>query len=342
MLDLLPTQSLLQTRSICHRFQNLTLRIIHGRLLRAASLTDRKLILECYHPSAQYTEPYLNCDYLGTPGLSSEIEGQVPIFEIAESQAAREGTLGRLYSHFRPTQEDPEPKTYRPHPAGDIPGSRTSEAASRVRERSQRRTVTQIVSLEAHELFVQLRFLVAVVQTGPRRGFFLSLENVMDKTLRIFRKWLAERGEAVKELTSGYSAATALSCEAERMLWVDQNKMVGLKVRVQERKWRREAPILLHRDEDQAISYTLELEGKSPTQNSKGIWFASQVFMLKACRVDCKHHASNACYGEAVARDRRRKRSSHDIWKFRSPERTIGREPGKYKLIKKGRIESPS
>ena len=319
MLDLLPTQSLLQTRSICHRFQNLTLRIIHGRLLRAAFLADRKLILECYHPSAQYTEPYLNCDYLGTPGLSGEIECQVPILEIAETQAAREGTLRRLYSHFRPTQEDPEPKIYRPHPAGDIPGSRTSEATNRVRDRSQK-TVTQIVSLEAHELFVQLRFLVAVVQIGPRRGFFLSLENVMDKTLRIFRKWLAERDEAVKELASGYSVATALGCEAEGTLWVDQNKIVGLKVRVQERKWRGEAPILLHRDEDQAVSYTLELEGKSLAQSSKGIWFASQVLMLKACRVDCKHHTFNACYGEAVARDRRRrKRSGHDIWKFRSP-----------------------
>lgn len=276
----------------------------------------------------------MDCDYLGTPGLSGEIEGQVPIFDIAESQAAREGTLRRLYSHFRPTQEDPEPKIYRPHPAGDIPGSRTSEAANRVRERSQRRTVTQIVSLEAHELFVQLRFLVAVVQTGPRRGFFLSLENVMDKTLRIFRKWLAERGEAVKELGS-------LEAEGEGMLWVDQNKIVGLKVRVQERKWRGEAPMLLHRDEDQAISYTLELEGKSPTQNSMGIWFESQVLMLKACRVGCKHHTSNACHREAVARDRRRrKRSGHDIWKFCSPERTIGREPRNYGLIETGRIES--
>ena len=259
MLDLLPTQSLLQTRSINQRVQNLALRIIHGRLLRAASLTDRKLILECYHPSAQYTEPYLNCDYLGTPGLSGEIEGQVPILEIAERQADTEGTLRRLYSHFRPTQEDPEPKIYRRHPAGDIPGSRTSEAANRVRESSQRRTVTQIVSLEAHEPFVQLCFLVAVVQTGPRRGLFLSLENVMDKTLRVTRSWLAERSEAAKEL------------ELEGMLWVDHKKIVGLKMRVQERKWRGEAPILLHRDEDQAISYTLELEGKSPTQNSKFI-----------------------------------------------------------------------
>ena len=154
VVDLLPTQVLLETRLVCHRFQNLIVRIIHGRLLRAPSLTDRKVILECYHPSAQYTEPYLYCDYLGTPGLD-EIDGQGPIYEILDDQAAKEGTLWKLYSHFRPTRKDPEPKIYRSHPAGDVPGSRTSEVASRIREPIERNTVTQTVSLEAHELFVQ-------------------------------------------------------------------------------------------------------------------------------------------------------------------------------------------
>lgn len=179
MLDLLPTQLLLQTRSVCHRFQNLIIRIISGRLLRAASLTDRKLILECYHPSAQYTEPYLYCDYLGTPGLRDEVEGEDQMYEIAKDQAIEGGTLRRLYSHFQPTRKDPEPKIYRSHPAGDVAGSRTSEVANRVREPFERKTVTQNVSLEAHELFMQLHFLVAVVQTGPRRGFFLSVVGAL-------------------------------------------------------------------------------------------------------------------------------------------------------------------
>ena len=167
MLDLLTTQSLLKTRCVCHRFQNLIIRIIHGRLLRAASLTDRKLILECYHPSAQYTEPYLYCDYLGTPGLSDDIEGEGLIYEIADDLAAKQGTLRRLYSHFRPTRKDPEPKIYRSHPAGDIPGSRTSEVASRIRESLERNTVKQNISLEAHELFMQLRFLVELPFPNP-------------------------------------------------------------------------------------------------------------------------------------------------------------------------------
>ena len=222
IMVLLPTQLLLEIRSVCHRFQNLIVRIIHGRLLRAASLTDRKLILECYHPSAQYTEPYLYCDYLGTPGL----EGQGPIYENSDDQVAKEGTLAKMYSHFRPTRQDPEPKIYRSHPAGDVPGSRTSEVANRIREPLERNTVTQTVSLEAHELFMQLRFLVAVVKVGPRRGFFLSVENLIDKTRRIFRNWLAERAKATEDYKIGDPG-----CKADEMLWVDHNKIVGLKVR---------------------------------------------------------------------------------------------------------------
>ena len=265
VLNLLPTQSLLQTRCVCHHFQNLIIRIIRRRLLRAASLTDRKLILECYHPAAQYTEPYLYCDYLGTPGLNDEIEGQGPTYEIADDQAARVGTLRTLYSHFRPTRKDPEPKIYRSHPAGDIPGSRTSEVANQTREPFERNTVKQNISLEAHELFMQLRLLVAVVQTGPRRGFFLSVENLIDKTQRIFRSWLAEKAEATEEHKSGVlgSVVDKLGGEAHDMLWIDQNKIVGLRVRVKEKKGRRDLPILVHKDEDQAISYSLELEGKS-------------------------------------------------------------------------------
>lgn len=201
------------------------------------------------------------CEYLGTPGL--EVQG--PIYENSDDQVAKDGTLAKLYSHFRPTRKDPEPKIYRSHPAGDIPGSRTSEIATGIGEPSERSTVTQIVSLEAHELFMQLRFLVAVVQTGPRRGFFLSVENLIDKTRRIFRNWLAERAAATEDYKKGGpgSFRSKPGCEADQMLWVDHNKIVGLKVRVEERKGRSNLPILLHKDEDQAVSYTLELEGKS-------------------------------------------------------------------------------
>ena len=339
MLDLIPAQLLLQTRSVCHRFHNLTARIIHGRLLHAASFTDRKLILECYHPSAQYTEPYLYCDYLGTPGLTDEIEDQAPIDEVADHQAAEKGTLGRLYSHFQPTRKDPEPKIYRSHPAGDVPGSRTSEVANRIREPPGRSTVTQNVSLEAHELFTQLRFLVAVVQTGPRRGFFLSVENLIDKTQRIFRNWLAGRAEATEEHKTG--ASNSVTNEhgsgADGILWVNQNMVVGLRVRVEEREGKRNSPILYYKDEDQAVSYSLELEGRCPYAVFKWDQYANLVLVLKICRVDCKYYTSDARYGKTTRNRRRREPPGYDLRELRHAEHTAGRgNPWNHCLIGKG------
>ena len=339
MLDLLPAQSLLQTRAVCHRFQDLIIRIIHGRLLCAASLTDRKLILEYYHPSAQYTEPYLYCDYLGTPGLRDEIKDHGPMYDVPDDQAAKEGALERLYSHFRPTRKDPEPKIYRSHPAGDIPGSRTSEIASRVRNPWENSAVTQNVTLEAHELFTQLRFLVAVVQTGPRRGFFLSVENLIDKTQRIFRNWLAERAEATQKRKTGASNSVTdeLDCEIDKVLWVDQNKVVGLRVRVEERKGRKDLPLLYYKDEDQAVSYSLELEGKSSYAAFRRSQYANQVLVLKNCRNDCKYHTSNACCGKTTRDGRRREPPGYDLRELRDAERTAdGGYPRKHGLIERG------
>ena len=266
VLDCIPTQWLLLTRLTCHRFSDLVAHVIHERLVRAALFTDRSLILECYHPSAQYTEPYLYCEYLGTPGLKDEIRDLGRICEVADDQAAKEGTLEKVYSHFRPIRKDPEPKIYRSHPAGDVPGSRTSEIANRFRNSSERSTVSQNVSLEAHEPFTQLHFLVTVVQTGPRPGLFLSVENLVDKTQRIFRNWLAERAESIQnnEKRARNGVTDELGHEAERMLWIDQNRVVGLRLRVEERKGRTKLPILYRKDEDQAISYSLELEGNLP------------------------------------------------------------------------------
>lgn len=274
VLDQFQTQPLLQYRAVSHRFQNLIIRIIHGRLLRAASLRNRKLILECYHPSAQYTEPYLYCDYLGTPGLSDNVEGQGTIYEIADDPAS-ERTLQKLYSHFRPTRKDLESSLVRSHPAGDVPGSRTSEAAESRRQTREAEAVRQTVSLEAHELFSQLCFSVGLVQVGPRRGVFLSnVDAVEKKTFRIWRHWLAEMAKCAEEEAVNTSFASESqpiegsenkNGSPDQLIWVDQNKVAGLKVWVTERKWQRDTPILILKDEDHAVSYSLELKGRRST-----------------------------------------------------------------------------
>ena len=238
------------------------IRIIHARLLQAAALKDRKLILECYHPSAQYTEPYLYCDYLGTPGLSGHTAGLGSIYELADEHGG-EGTIRKLYSRFRPTRNDPQQISYYSHPAGDIPGSRTSERAA-ARSSIQTEVINQKVNLEADELFTQLQFIASLVEIGPRRGFFISIQNIIEqKTTRVFRTWLAERAKQTKNTETSRTKASpsGILGEDDSILWMDQNRIAGLKVRVQERGWRQNVPILLHKDEDQAVSYSLELQG---------------------------------------------------------------------------------
>ena len=264
-----PSQSLIQYSFVCHRFRDLIVRIIHNRLLKAASLKDHKLILECYHPTAQYTEPYLLCEYLGTPGLS-DANGREAFTQDGNH---RMGELGMLYSRFLPRSKDAEsePRIVRSHPAGDVPGSRTSPTPSSSSTPLQPDIITRAVSMESHELFSQLCVSASLVQVGPRRGVFLSCVDVLKKTTtRMFRDWLSGKTETSNDpdldvsehFTNGMASKPRSSSEqSRRLMWVDPENNVGLRVRAHERKWIRNAPILIHQDEDQAISYSLELSG---------------------------------------------------------------------------------
>lgn len=201
-------------------------------------------------------ETYLYCDYLGTPGLSKEREGHGPIFDHANESGG--GKLREVYSRFKPTLNVPEPRFYRRHPAGDIPGSRTSEAASS-RQTQETGSVRRTINLDAHENFSQLIFSAQLVQLGPRRGLLMSAVDVVEaqKPFRLFRPWLAEMAQTSKRLvTQGSQEARP------EPVWIDERKKnAGMYVKVHEKRWRREMPLLLDSDEDQAVSYSLELEG---------------------------------------------------------------------------------
>ena len=177
---------------------------------------------------------------------------------------------------------------------------------------SQAEMVSQNVNLEAHELFTQLRLLASLVQVGPRRGFFISIQNIVEKkTARIFRAWLAEMAQSVDETDARDSRGdpTGTNPDDDSVVWVDQNKVAGLRVRVKERKWRRDAPILFHRDEDQAVSYSLELQGASLSaiHIAKSHLIASR-FQLTLHRTTHQHYASNAGCRAIAARHR------HGFW----------------------------
>ena len=260
-----PTLSLLQLRSVSHLFQDVIIRIVHQRLLLAASLEDRKLILECYHPSAQFTEPYVFCDYLGTPGLSNEKEGQGPLYQ--DLQVER-GQLKHLYSRFRPSRADNSTRAVLPHPAGDVPGSRTNPIDQDTNSKNKigrSDVVSHRVSLDAHELFTQLSITTALVQLGPRRGVFLSFIDIIDKkTPRIWRNWLSDKSKESTDdrNTTERDRVGKLDYQSNSIIWADHGKTLGIRVRVKEHKWKRNTSILIHRDEDEAIDYSLELEGK--------------------------------------------------------------------------------
>ena len=145
------------------------------------------------------------------------------------------------------------------------------------------RLVSHSVHLDSHELFSQLCVVTNLVQLGPRRGVFYSFVNVADGVVRIWREWLAKRAN-LKQKDIGYvgvnssglkdssnnngetAHADVENAETEAStLWIDNHRNVGVCVRIAEKKWMRHAPVLLHRDEDPAVTYSMEYEGPYET-----------------------------------------------------------------------------
>ena len=229
---------------------------------------DHTLILESYHPSTKSIEPPLFCHYVRTPGLSHD--GRILYGSRSESSIAQ---LRSLYSHFRPVRQTPGSKYARPHPAGQVPGSRTSEVAksSSPGGAAQDAPPSHSINLEPYEPFSQLCVAIHRAQVD-QRGFFYSIVNVTDSVVRIFRPWLAQRAKSCDEKSVAASSQGIENIPEEHkgsddenddgnILWVDDRKHVGIRVRVKENAWKRNAPVLLLKDEDLAVSYTLEHEG---------------------------------------------------------------------------------
>jgi len=279
------TQDLLNLATVSHRLHALVVRLILNRLIVAANPPDHTLLLECYHPSARLTEPALYCTYLRTLGLHPDLE-----YEQISSDDAPIGRLGQLralYSSFRPQRKLPDSPSPPPqHPAGDVPGSRTHPSSSssraarlaRFEEQAANDCVKQVLSLEGHELFTQLCAVANLVQPGPRRGLFGSIQPVEEGVVRVWREWLRmmagmadDVDDGIPEAGSGAQAerqevgsATKEVQKDERILWIDIKKNVGLKLKVTERHWRRDMPVLWSADEDDiAMSYEVEYQGMS-------------------------------------------------------------------------------
>ncbi|KAI0970634.1 F-box domain-containing protein, variant [Xylaria arbuscula] len=234
-LDALPTRSLLPLAAVSHRFRGLVGRLHYYRLVEATALQGRELILECYHPSDRVSTPSLFCKYFSTDGLS----------EAGEDADLED--LNQLYSRFKLYlgDENQRPRSRWP----------TTRVIERIEEPLAEKVPSYDVNLEAGDLFTQLCTVTNLVKVGPKKGLFLSIDNIHDGVIRVWRDWLRE--QAARSTTEQQQQAGHL--DDSSILWVDAAKNVGVRFRVL-LKEEGQAPHLLSRDEDPAVSYTLQYQ----------------------------------------------------------------------------------
>lgn len=195
--------------------------------------------------------------------------------------------MGRLYSRFRPVNKEPDFRSVpRPHPAGDIPGSRTYQADVAAAWKSYAdNAVSRSVHIDADMMFSQLEAVAYLGRRESTRGLLFSIQEVCDGTIRVWRDWLARQCESkrwsdgepvairhddhdghsgkIKE-RSGSMSALLDPHKDPSILWLNTpGEHVGVKFRVKEQKWRRGNPVLFASDLEVPVSYTVELEGKA-------------------------------------------------------------------------------
>lgn len=220
--------------------------LLHQRLLKAASLPQNELILECYHPISKLTTLYLYCRHLGLKTRDGPIDSESPRF----------ADLRRLYSSFRPVAaEDDRPRPWwEDGPTGQVEASAADKPEV---------NATLDVSLDEGELFSQLCCVSSIVKEGPRRGLFTSHVNMFDGVIRVWRDWLAKM--ASDNAPGGESEQ--FQTGDERILWVDSEKTIGVRFRVHLGPAER-MPLISGPGDELPVSYSLVYEGKKSDRHA--------------------------------------------------------------------------
>lgn len=241
-----------------------------------------------------------------------------------------------LYSRFKPMNKEPDwISLRRPHPAGDIPGSRTymtpeSVAATAAKLSDRNNAVTRTVTVDSHELFSQLFTVGYLGKREPLRGLLGSIQEVCDGTIRVWRDWLSKQcqskkwtdGEpiAIQRDESGEVSSGSLSTETNlrkdsSILWVNNTKgdQVGLKMGVKEKKWQRETPVLFASDIEVPVSYLVEIEGE-PTPACR--LSAQLTVPYRGRGVDYVLTSENGASERAKPQP---ERQSNNFWKLHRP-----------------------
>jgi hypothetical protein len=275
LLTSFSTEALLPLVLVSRRFHSIILRILHYRLLLAAALPEYKLILEAYHPSKRYTDPYLFCTYLGTDGLSSKLEGEGSLYVDCPGVEGRLAKLGALYSRFRPEKPGVEGSIpRRAFPAGGTPsqanGGVSSQPVYANGGDGGSDKVIHSLNFDGGELFTQFCAYASLVTLGPRRGVFLNtVHMVKDKAgwMRVWKEWLQNRADELKAGENPQLKQIASASELEpsigadkTILWQDYRRNIGLRVAVRDAQRRFTARSV--DDDDLPMSFTIEIKGQ--------------------------------------------------------------------------------
>lgn len=283
ILDLFQTISLLPLASVCHRLHDLVVRIFRRRLAQATTLNNQILFLECYHPARKGAQSPMPCRYLGTDGLENESQNSND--HNAPGQRLRE--FNNYYSRFRPLgllNSRKEGEVRRP-PMNQAFNLALDEYSSAPSKEDGHELVKQVVSLDASELFTQLRATSGLVTRDPMRRWFSRPMLVCDGVLRVWRTWLAEKNVEAQSSTTGLksqnldvrdhasvleknvdqSSRQTRSVQADKggILWVNsEGQNFGVRFRVRARGQTANTTDIRDADEDTDVSYTIEYEGK--------------------------------------------------------------------------------
>ena len=277
ILSTFETQALLPLVVISRRFHSIVLRILHFRLLLAAALPDYKLILEAYHPSKRYSDPYLFCTYLGTDGLSSRHEGEGSLYEDCDGEKGRLAKLGALYSRFRPERPGVQGSMPARRIAGAVPNSQSASSNATTPLYANggdggTRKVTHLFNLDGDELFGQFCAYASLVRLGPRRGVFLSNVHIVQSgqgVMRVWKHWLQDRAielwqqeqEGGVQMDRSSTTSSPTIGADKNIMWTDYRKNVGLRVAVHDQEGRCYGKDFSQFD-DVSMSFAIEIEGE--------------------------------------------------------------------------------
>ncbi|KAJ0159243.1 hypothetical protein CTA2_10067 [Colletotrichum tanaceti] len=243
VLSTLESRELLPLTLVDRRFDATATTILQHRLLHTVKkLEGHDMVLESYHPVAKQSTPTMTCRFLGL---------SVPNHTRTGGRDMGLRDLSRLYSHFRPVVSE-ETRRMRRVFGRRPPGGPTEQEVGD-------EPVTQELVLDDGVLFSQLCTTTNLIKSGSIPGLLSSYSNITHGVVRVWRNWLAEAAASSAVCPAGRSS------DKNTILWTDEARTVGLKLRVAEVTLER-LPPYHGLDEDPPVAYSLYYEGKfNPT-----------------------------------------------------------------------------